>query len=278
MTPLPPAPGPGVRRVAPTMGTMASIVVHDDRPVEVVDAAIDAVLAELERLEAIFSTYRADSVITAINRGERHPLDGPAEVVDVLDACTWLEQTTGGAFRARRPEPPYPFDPAGFVKGWATECAAGALDVAGLEHWCVSVGGDLQVRGQAGGRQAGGTRAGGGQAGGGRPWRIAVAHPLHPGQVVASFDLHDGAVATSGTAERGRHLWDGRTGRAADALASVTVLGPHLTWADALATAAFALGRDGLDWIDGLDGYEALAVDHGGVVRMTAGLQVAAAA
>ena len=267
MTPFPSAPSAGVRRVAPTMGTVASIVVRDDAPVEVVEAAIDEVLAELARLEAIFTTYRADSVISTVNRGDRHPLDGPAEVVDVLDACTWLEQTTGGAFRARRPEPPYPFDPAGFVKGWATERAAGALDAAGLEHWCVSVGGDLQVRGQAGGGQAGG-----------RPWRIAVANPLRPGQVIASFDLHDGAVATSGTAERGRHLWDGRTGLAADSLASVTVLGPHLTWADALATAAFALGRDGLDWIDGLDGYEALAVDHDGAVRVTAGLQVLAAA
>lgn len=263
MTPRSTGRRSGVRRVAPTMGTMASIVVHDDSPLEVVDTAIDAVLAELERLEAIFSTYRADSVVSAINRGERHPLDGPAEVVDVLDACTWLEQVTGGAFRARRPEPPFPFDPTGFVKGWATERAAGALDAAGLEHWCVSVGGDLQVRGEPGG---------------GRPWRIAVADPLHPGLVLASFDLHDGAVATSGTAERGRHLWDGRTGQPADALASITVLGPHLTWADALATAAFAMGDDGPNWIEGLDGYEAVAVDARGTLRVTAGLQVVGAA
>ena len=154
------------------------------------------------------------------------------------------------------------------MKGWATERAAAALDAAGLEHWCVSVGGDLQVRG----------RAGAGPASAGRPWRIAVADPLHPGQVVASFDLHDGAVATSGTAERGLHLWDGRTGRRADALASVTVLGAHLTWADALATAAFALGRDGLDWIEGFEGYEAIAVDPGGTLRVTAGLQLMGAA
>ena len=245
------------------MGTMASIVVHDDASADVVDTAIDAVLAELERLEAIFSTHRADSVISAINRGERHPLDGPAEVVDVLDACTWLDHVTGGAFRARRPEPPFPFDPAGFVKGWATERATGALEAAGLEHWCVSVGGDLQVRGQPSGR---------------RPWRIAVADPLQPGRVLASFDLHDGAVATSGTAERGRHLWDGRTGQPPDALASITVLGPHLTWADALATAAFALGDDGPDWIEGLDGYEAVAVDARGTLRVTAGLHVVGAA
>ena len=74
MTPRSTSVRSGQRRVAPTMGTMASIVVHDDAPTDDVDTAIDAVLAELERLEAIFSTYRANSVISAINRGERHPL------------------------------------------------------------------------------------------------------------------------------------------------------------------------------------------------------------
>ena len=251
--------GAGVRRVVPTMGTMASIVVHDEVPAAIVDDAIDDVVTELERLEAMFSTYRADSVISAINRGERHPLDGPAEVIDVLDACTWLEQTSGGAFRARRPEPPYEIDPTGFVKGWATERAAGALAAAGLAHWCVAVGGDLLVRGCSAG---------------GRPWHVAVADPRCTDGVVAAFDLHDAAVATSGTAERGRHLWDGRTGLAADAIASVTVLGPHLTWADALATAAFALGPDGVDWIEGLEGYEALAVGHEGALRVTSGLRL----
>ena len=57
------------------------------------------------------------------------------------------------------------------------------------------------------------------------------------------------AVATSGTAARGRHLWDGRTDRPAEALASMTVVGPHLTWADAFATTAFVMGRDGIDWV-----------------------------
>ena len=56
------------------------------------------------------------------------------------------------------------------------------------------------------------------------------------------------------------------------------MLGPHLTWADALATAAFALGDDGPDWIEGLDGYEAVAVDMRGTLRVTSGLQVVGAA
>ena len=152
------------------------------------------------------------------------------------------------------------------MKGWATERATGALDAAGLEHWCVSVGGDLQVRGQPGG----GSR--------GRPWRIAVADPLHPGRVLASFDLHDGAVATSGTAERGRHLWDGRTGRPPGALASVTVLGPHLTWADALATAAFALGDAGRTGSRASRATRRSPSTRRGRLRVTAGLQLVGAA
>ncbi len=67
-------------------------------------------------------------------------------------------------------------------------------------------------------------------------------------------------MATSGTAARGRHLWDGRTGQPADSLASMTVVGPHLTWADAFATTAFVLGRDGVDWVTNFDGYRALAI------------------
>jgi len=239
------------------MGTVASIHVHDDAPAGVVHAAIDEALAEMDRLEAMFSTFRDDSVVSAVNRGERSVLDGPAEVIDVLDACTWLEQVTGGAFRARRPEPPFLIDPAGFVKGWATERASAALERAGLHRWCFSVGGDLIARGRS--------RSD-------RPWRIAVANPLRGGEVVASIALSDAAVATSGTSERGHHLWDGRRAGPATDLASLTVIGPHLTWADAFATAAFALGGDGVPWVEQLEGYEALSIDAGGRLEATTGI------
>jgi FAD:protein FMN transferase len=226
------------------MGTVASLHVHDDVDAATLGAAADATFAELARLEAMFSTFRDTSEISRINRGELHVLDASAEVVDVLDACTWLEHESGGAFRARRPGDGR-LDPAGLVKGWATERAARHLDEAGLEHWYLSVGGDLQARG----RQIDG-----------RPWRVAIADPLHPGDVAAALDIVDAAVATSGTAERGRHLWDGRTGGTADGLASMTVVGPHLTWADAFATTAFVLGLDGVGWVRRFEGYRAVAI------------------
>jgi thiamine biosynthesis lipoprotein len=242
-------------RTFPTMGTVASVHVHDDVDEFVIDAAVEQARAELDRLEAVFSTFRPDSEISRINRGELHTLDASAEVVDVLDACTWLEHETAGAFHAHRPDDGS-LDPAGFVKGWAAERAARHLDAAGLEHWYLAVGGDLYARGTPPGASA---------------WRVAIADPLHPGEVVAAVEVADMAVATSGTAERGHHLWDGRSGTAADGFASVTVVGPTLTWADAFATAAFAMGPAGLAWVASHDGYHAVAVTLDGQLETTDG-------
>ena len=115
------------------MGTVASVHVHDVADRTLVDGAIEAMWAELDRLEDLFSTFRDSSEISRINRGELHLLDASPEVIEVVDACTWLEHASDGAFRARRPGDTL-LDPAGFVKGWAAELAAQHLDRAGLQQ------------------------------------------------------------------------------------------------------------------------------------------------
>jgi len=239
-----------VRRHAPLMGTVASIHLHDapEAPIDpdLADAAVAATLAELERLEEMFSTFRPTSEISRVNAGKLSLLDCSQEVIDVLDACTWLEHASDGAFCVHRDGQ---IDPAGFVKGWAAEAASMRLRDHGLEHWYLSVGGDIVVSGSPGGT--------------GAPWTIAIADPLRPGGVITAVSVASGAVATSGTAERGRHLWNA-AGAPADTFASITVLGPSLTWADAFATTAAALGEDGLEWVSRFDGYRAFAVTHSG--------------
>jgi thiamine biosynthesis lipoprotein len=171
-------------------------------------------------------------------------------VIEVLDACTWLEHVSHGAFRARRPGDTL-LDPAGFVKGWAAELAAQHLDRARLQHWYLSVGGDIQTRG---------ARVDG------SPWCVGIVDPDDSLACRAMVEVRGEAVATSGTAARGRHLWDGRTGDTACDLASMTVVGPHLTWADAFATTAFVMGLDGLEWVARFGGYRALAITLDGEV------------
>lgn len=242
--------GVTVVRTHAVMGTVASVHVHDRVDPAAIDRAVAATWGELDRLEDMFSTFRAGSEISRINRGDLHLLDASPEVLEVLDACTWLEHASSGAFRARRPGEAM-IDPAGFVKGWATELAAKHLHVAGLENWYLSVGGDIQTRGHAVD---------------GSPWRVGIADPNSddPRAIRALVEVSGDAVATSGTAARGRHIWDGRTGDPAGELASMTVVGPHLTWADAFATAAFVMGVDGVEWVGAFDGYRALAITTGG--------------
>ncbi len=253
-----------LRRNARVMGTVASIHVYDHIDSALIEAAIDDALHELERLEEMFSTFRATSVISQINRGDLNLLDAPKEVIEVFDACTWLDHASDGAFSVRRADGT--LDPAGFVKGWACERGAARLAARGLANFMFTIGGDLMVHGEP----APGER-----------WSVAIADPLRPGEVVRSVDIADGAVATSGTSERGNHIRVTPSHTIDDsgdlaALASFTVIGPSLTWADAFATTAFAMGRNGLAWIEQFPGYEGIAVDHGGVVTTTGGFVEAA--
>jgi len=96
-------------------------------------------------------------------------------------------------------------------------------------------------------------------AGGG--WRVGIRHPVLRERVAHVVSARDLAVATSGTYEKGAHIRDPHTGRVATELVSVTVLGPDIVAADAYATAAFAMGRAGLAFMEDVAGYEAFAID-----------------
>ena len=227
------------------MGTVASVHVDDDVDTRVYDSAVASLRAELERLESMFSVFRPDSEISRINAGTLHHLDASPEVIDVLDACTWLEQASEGAFSVRASRDSAVINPSGFVKGWAAERASQELDRAGLSHWYVGIGGDYVVRGGMADSE---------------PWRIGIIDPRDADMLVGTVEVMNGAVATSGTAERGSHIWDPRNGSVAAHFLSVTVTGPSLTWADACATTVFVMGEPGLEWISRFEGYSVLPV------------------
>jgi thiamine biosynthesis lipoprotein len=82
-----------------------------------------------------------------------------------------------------------------------------------------------------------------------RDWSIAVEDPCDRSRVLLTIPLRSGAVATSGTAARGKHIVDPATGAPPRGLPSTTIIGPSLTWADVDATAAFVRGRNAAHWI-----------------------------
>ena len=213
--------------------------------------ALDAAFAWLREVDALFSTYRPESEISRLDAGTLALADAHPLVREVLGRCEALRARTRGCFDARAGGR---LDPSGLVKGWALDRAAALVEAASL---CLDGGGDLVLRGG--------------------PWRVGIRHPLQRGRLAAVLELHAGAVATSATYERGEHIVDPRTGRPPRGVLSVTVTGSELATADAYATAAFAMGRDGPAWTAGLDGCEAMTILEGGRVLSTPGLPVAAA-
>jgi FAD:protein FMN transferase len=238
-----------VRRVEERWGTAIGVEVVDDVEPEVVDA----LYRWFERVDELFSTWRDDSEISRIGRGELSSRDASAEVATVLALCDDVCRLSAGAFditfgarAAIEPRPGLgPLDPSGLVKGWAVERAASMLLDAGARRFCINAGGDVAVRGRPSS---------------GDEWRIGIQHPWERDKLAAVVRLVDGAVATSGCYERGDHVVDPRIGKPARGLASVTVVGPDLTMADAYATAAFALGPEGMAWLAERPGVEAMAI------------------
>jgi FAD:protein FMN transferase len=189
-------PGRGPHRVAAVMGTVISIDVRDRA---VPASAVDAMLARLEEVEGRFSTYRPDSEISRIARGELAEGDASSEVRFVLAMCDNLHRTTGGWFDARGHRADGRLDPSGLVKGWAVEEAALILEEAGARNYSCNCGGDVIARGEPEP---------------GRPWRVGIRHPDRAGAVARVLAIRDLAVATSGTYERGEHIRDPHTGEA----------------------------------------------------------------
>ena len=253
-----------VRHAEPVMGTVVSF----DVPVAARhDGSLGAAIRWLHWVDQVFSPFRPDSDVSRLADGEV-TVDGCApELAEVIEACALVRELSGGYFTA---SPWGRFDPSGYVKGWAVERAAGILSAAGSASHLVNGGGDVQC---AGGRPRTAPAGPGAGPAAAPPWRVGIADPLNRGRLALVVEARDCGVATSGTAERGAHIVNPRTGRAAAGLASVTIAGPSLALADACATAAFAMGADlARDWTQSLaGGYEAYAITETGETWQTSG-------
>jgi FAD:protein FMN transferase len=240
--------------VAPMMGTTVTIDVRDPD----IDAAVlHRAVAVLAELEARFTTYCPDSEVCRIDSGELSIADAHSDVREVLNACAVLRAESGGAFDAFRSGH---LDPSGYVKGWAAEGAADVLRAGGATSFAMNVGGDIVCAGEPAP---------------GVPWRIGVRDPDDAGRIVLVIGVRNGAVATSGLYERGPHVRHAETGATPADWVSITVLAPDLGTADAIATAALAMGEKGPAWATARFGCEVAAIDAARRLWTSPGLEAA---
>ncbi len=245
------------------MGTVLSLTLEDedeDEDVEENDersavSAVREVTDVFRAFERRFSLYRPDSELSRIARGEIGLPDADAELRDLYaDALAWRE-ATAGVFTPHRPDGM--IDLNGIVKARATERASEALQRLGHESWTLAVGGDVLVAGRPRGRDS---------------WSVGVVDPDDRTRLLATLHL-DGsrrAVATSGSTERGDHIWVTAPG---PRIIQATVIADDIETADVLATTLVAGGPDRVDEVTGRWDIDALVVDSSGGLRATPGMR-----
>lgn len=232
----------------PVMGTVFSFDIHTD-----IDptAAIEEAVAFLHRADAVFSTYREDSDIRRLHRGECTVEECSPEVAVVLGMCAEAAGRTDGYFSALYSGR---IDPTGLVKGWSIDAASNILSDHGITAHSINGGGDIRAMGSPAQ---------------GMPWRVGITDPRRRHEIITVLSGVDFAIATSGPGERGRHIIDPVRGCEARSVLSATVTGPQSAWADAYATALVASGVEAMGWFEVLPGYEAVILTAAGTLHRT---------
>jgi len=272
--------------------------------------AIDAVMADMRRIDDLMSHYKPDSQLSQINeRANTEPVAVDAELFDLIKLSTYYSQITEGAFDITYASVGYLYDYPRHVHpteaqiksalpavNWRNmlldeahhtvrfEHAGMRIDLGGIaKGYAVDRGIDiLKARGI---RHAVVTAGGDSRILGdhmGRPWLVAIRHPDDPSKVVTRIPLSDSAMSTSGDYERYfdedgvryHHIIDPHTGHSASKVRSATILAPTATQTDGMSKTAFVLGPEkALEIINRMPEYDAVFVTPQGKVLYSNGLR-----
>jgi thiamine biosynthesis lipoprotein len=214
--------------------------------------ALEIVFAYFEHIDEKFSTYKENSEISRINRHELSMEQSSEEMRTIFALAEETWQETDGYFDVRQNGS---YDPSGIVKGWAIQNAARILQQRGYKNFYVDAGGDVQVVGRN--RQ-------------GEYWQVGIRSPFNINEIIKVLSVSNCGVATSGTYVRGQHIYNPKSKDQPPAdILSLTVIGPDIYDADRFATAAFAMGREGILFIENLREFEAYMIDQSGLATYT---------
>jgi len=220
------------------------------------DNLFDDVFAYFEYVDEKFSTYKYNSEISRINRGELSLEESSPDMKTIFELAEQTLLETNGYFNI---EHGGVYDPSGVVKGWAIFNAAKILRQSGVKDFFVEAGGDIQMSGMN--HQ-------------GQNWRVGIRNPFNLDEIVKVLSVTDCGVATSGTYVRGQHIYNPlNEDQIITDILSLTVIGPDIYEADRFATAALAMGRDGIKFIGSLAGFEGYMIDKEKKATFTSGFK-----
>ena len=233
------------------MGMPITVEVIDDIAARDVNDVFNYFNAVDER----FSTYKSRSEISQINNGLPKE-KWSTEMIEVLDMCQQTKELTNDYFDVSHDGK---IDPSGLVKGWAIDNAAKLLSAKGMRNFYIEAGGDIQTHGTNVDHE---------------PWAVGIRNPFNIDEIIKVIKITTQGVATSGTYIRGQHIYDPVHGEQdIDSVKSLTIIGPNIYEADRYATAAFAMGKEGIAFIEATNDLEGYMVDADKVATYTSGFE-----
>ena len=231
-----------------TMGMPVTIDIESD---SVTQKDIERVFQYFYFIDETFSPFKKTSEVTKINRKEIAQDTYSDDMKEVIRLCEETKRKTKGYFNTTMPNGD--FNPSGLVKGWAIYHAAELISDMGFSIFYVDAGGDIEARG--------------------RIWSVGIKNPFQQNEIVKVVHLKNQGIATSGTYIRGDHIYDPHTRKAATEILSFTVIAPNVYEADRFATAAFAMGNKGINFIEHVPGLEGYVINHFQGAVMTSGFE-----
>jgi thiamine biosynthesis lipoprotein len=292
------------KRTQILLGTVVEIQVSDEDE-QVAEKAISQAFEEVKRIDDLFTTYKEESPVWKINNNSDTLIKVDDEIYNLLVLCDSVTRLSDGCFDVSldnltkawgfyTDNPLLPTKAAidsalnssgwnniqlkenqtiirrknvglnfgAIAKGYAVDKAIDVLKKSGIKKALVNAGGEIKVIGN--------------------DWKVGIQHPRDERGIVAVVKLNDMTVATSGDYEqyfeqdgiRYHHIIDPKTGYPARGLQSVTVINESNTFADALATAVFVMGKEkGMRLIENLNNTEAMIIDEEGKIFYSSGFE-----
>ena len=227
--------------------------------IEIIDKQANRYFKDLfdyfREVDSKYSTYKKDSEISQINNGLPKS-KWSSQMKTVLNLCEQTKKETFGYFNITNNGK---LDPSGLVKGWAIANAAKMLSAKKISNFYIEAGGDIQVKGKDTDN---------------KPWTVGIRNPFNFDEIIKTITVSSEGVATSGTYIRGQHIYNPFYPETAlERVKSLTVIGPNIYDADRYATAAFAMGEQGIGFVESIPNFEGYMVTADDIATYTSGFE-----
>lgn len=228
--------------------------------IEIVDKVVKAkdieeVFNYFKFIDDTFSTFKKDSDIEKINRGELKIEDASKITKKILLLCKQTKRKTNGYFNININGK---LDPSGLVKGYAIWEGAKKLHKKGYKNFYVEIAGDIQLFGKNNKNLS---------------WKIGIENPFNRKEIVKVVYLTNKGIATSGSYINKDHIYDPILKKIAKDVMSITVIGPNVYEADRFVTASYAMGQKGIQFIENLNSFEGYMITNEGKAIYTSGFE-----